>query len=463
MFKFLRDKLGKAIDRFTKKAEEEPAVPEEVEAAVGGKKPLHPEKAPESLGSRPEKEREKKVEKKEWAKQKEQKRENKKEKENKEKGGNVQIEKPSRPADAPDRAGEHMAEDEASIKGERKESGRPDAIEEKTAEKADSPEKQERPHEEHASPSRKAAFHGSQKEEPQPAEEKRKGFFSKFREKVTKTLISDERFEDLFYDIELTFMENNVAVEVIEKIKQDLRKEIVNRPMPRKSLEEAVISTLKDSIRSLLSVSEYDLVERARAKKPYVICFVGINGSGKTTTIAKIAKMLKDNGLEPVIAASDTFRAAAIDQLTEHSERLGVKLIKHDYGSDAAAVAFDAVSHARSKGKDVVLIDTAGRMHSNSNLMDELKKIIRVAKPDMTIFVGESITGNDCVEQATIFNNEIGLDGLILTKADIDEKGGAPLSISYVTKKPILFVGTGQGYSDLVKFEPALVTESLGI
>jgi len=194
-----------------------------------------------------------------------------------------------------------------------------------------------------------------------------------------------------------------------------------------------------------------------------VICFVGVNGSGKTTSIAKVAKFLQNNGLSVVLAAADTFRAAAIDQLQLHADKLGVKLIRQDYGSDPAAVAFDAIKHAEANRKDVVLIDTAGRLHSNINLMDEMKKIMRVAKPDLKLFVGESITGNDCVEQAKHFNVAVGIDGIILAKADVDEKGGAAISVSYVTQKPILFLGVGQEYEDLQEFDKEKLLASIGL
>jgi fused signal recognition particle receptor len=164
-----------------------------------------------------------------------------------------------------------------------------------------------------------------------------------------------------------------------------------------------------------------------------------------------------------VLAAADTFRAAAIDQLQLHADKLGVKLIRHDYGSDPAAVAFDAIKHAEAKKIDIVLIDTAGRLHSNINLMDEMKKIMRVAKPDLKIFVGESITGNDCVEQAKHFNDAVGIDGIILAKADVDEKGGAAISVSYVTQKPILFLGIGQEYEDLQQFDKERLLASIGL
>ena len=189
---------------------------------------------------------------------------------------------------------------------------------------------------------------------------------------------------------------------------------------------------------------------------------MGVNGSGKTTTTAKLTKLLQSNDMKVVLAASDTFRAAAIDQLQTWADKLNVRLIKHDYGADAAAVAFDAIKHAKSKKIDVVLIDTAGRMHSNINLRDELKKIVRIAKPDLKIFVGESITGNDCIEQATTFNESVGIDGIILSKADVDEKGGTAISISHVTDKPILYLGTGQELKDIEKFNLDKLIQSLG-
>jgi len=258
-------------------------------------------------------------------------------------------------------------------------------------------------------------------------------------------------------------MENNVALEVIEKIKQDLKQELVEKPILRKKVKSIIIETLKKSLNELFDVDKINLIEKAKGKKPFVICFVGINGSGKTTTIAKICKLLQKNKLKCIIAASDTFRAASIEQLQLHADRLGVRMIKHEYGSDSAAVAYDAIKYAQAKKQDVVLIDTAGRLHSNVNLMDEVKKLVRVAKPDLTLFVGESITGNDCVEQAQRFNEIIGIDGIILTKSDVDEKGGAAISVSYVTKKPILYLGTGQEYDDLKEFDPELIISGIGL
>lgn len=294
-------------------------------------------------------------------------------------------------------------------------------------------------------------------------EEEGKGFFGKIKQKIVTKKINEKQFDEMFWDMELVLLENNVAVEVIDKIKKDLREFLVDRPIRRGKVESTIMSSLRHSLEGLFDVEKADLIEKVKCKKPYVICFVGINGSGKTTTIAKMCQLFKDHGLKCVMAAADTFRAAAIQQLEEHAKKLNVKIIKQDYGSDAAAVAFDAVKYAEAHHIDVVLIDTAGRMHSNANLVDEMKKIIRVAKPDMKIFVGESITGNDCVEQAAKFNEAIGIDGIVLSKADVDEKGGAAISVSYVTKKPILYLGVGQEYKDLQRFDSGTLLESLGL
>ncbi|MBI2652672.1 signal recognition particle-docking protein FtsY [Candidatus Woesearchaeota archaeon] len=293
----------------------------------------------------------------------------------------------------------------------------------------------------------------------------KKGFFESIKEKIITTKINEEQFEKLFWELELALMENNVAIEVIEKIKKDLKEELVEKPIKRTKVEETIQETLRGSIESLFEIKNIDLIEEIKNKreKPYIIAFFGINGSGKTTSIAKLANMLKSKKISCVLAASDTFRAASIEQLQQHADKLGVKIIKHDYGSDPAAVAFDAIKHAKAKNIDAVLIDTAGRMHSNVNLIQEMQKIVRVTKPDLKIFVGESITGNDCVEQAKTFNDAIGIDGIILAKADVDDKGGAAVSVSYVTKKPILYLGTGQKYSDLQEFDSEIVIKGLGL
>ena len=225
-------------------------------------------------------------------------------------------------------------------------------------------------------------------------------------------------------------------------------------------MEEILRKVIFDILNTHGKISLIEVVEKKRGmKEPFVVVFVGVNGTGKTTTIAKIAKLLIKNGYSIVLACSDTFRAGAIEQLEEHAKRLGTRMIKHKYGSDAAAVAFDAVQYAKTRGINIVLIDTAGRMQTDVNLMNELGKIKRVINPDLTILTVDALTGNDAVFQAEEFHKNIGIDGTILTKVDADIKGGAALSVSYVTGKPILFVGTGQDYKDLQNFNPELFTQ----
>ncbi len=298
---------------------------------------------------------------------------------------------------------------------------------------------------------------------PTTADAETRGFLGRLKN-FTKKKLSPEQFDELFWDLELALLESNVAVEVIEKIKEDLKTELTSGKVSRLGLQDLIMLRLKQSIDEILSVPTYNLAHAIRdsTKRPYIIMFLGVNGGGKTTTLAKLANKLMNHDLSVVIAAADTFRAAAIDQLHEHAKKLGVKMISQGYNADPAAVAYDAIEHAKAKGIDVVLIDTAGRLHSNKNLMAELEKVARVAKPDLKLFVGESITGNDCVEQAKAFDEIVGIDAIILSKADIDEKGGAALSISYVTKKPILYLGTGQSYGDLRPFDKHELLRKLG-
>ena len=215
--------------------------------------------------------------------------------------------------------------------------------------------------------------------------------------------------------------------------------------------------------------SVLDLIDKIREKKggtehkPYVILFCGINGTGKTTTIAKFGHLLKEKKLSCVIAAGDTFRAASIEQIKKHGEKLGIKVIANDYGSDPASVGFDAINYAKKHLIDCVLIDTAGRMHTAKNLLKEIEKISKICKPDTKIFVGESITGNDSIEQIRGFDSALEIDGIILSKADVDEKGGTSLSLGYITRKPILYLGTGQEYKDLEEFDKKKILEKIGL
>ncbi|MBD3204564.1 signal recognition particle-docking protein FtsY [Candidatus Woesearchaeota archaeon] len=299
--------------------------------------------------------------------------------------------------------------------------------------------------------------------EEKKKKKEKKGIFGKISDKITKIQLSPDKFDEIFWDLEVVLMENNVSIEVIDKIKNDMKQEIVKKKISRRNLQKHIEGSLKDSIEDLFEVKTIDIINKAKEKKPFVIAFIGVNGSGKTTTLAKMAETLKKNGFKVVAGACDTFRAAAIHQLEQHTNKLGIKLIKHDYGADPAAVGYDAVCHAKAKNLDVVLLDTAGRLHSNKNLMEELKKLIRITKPDLNIFVGESIAGNDLVEQVKFFNEQVKIDGIILAKADIDSKGGAAISVSYITNKPILYIGTGQSYDDLEEFDKDTILENIGL
>lgn len=272
--------------------------------------------------------------------------------------------------------------------------------------------------------------------------------------------------DDILLHLEMSLLEGDVALEVAEEIINRVKEDLVGRKIRRRSdVTEYTREALKKAISLILDVDNKDIedliLEGRKKEEPLKIMFVGINGSGKTTTISKIANYFFNNGYKPVVAASDTFRAGAIEQLTYHADKIGIKIIKHKKGADPAAVAYDAVEHARAQGKDLVLVDTAGRMQTNVNLMDEMKKIKRVIDPDLIIFVGDALTGNDAVEQARKFDEAVGVDGIILTKADADAKGGAALSIGFVINKPILFLGTGQSYSDIMEFHPEWMLEQV--
>ena len=289
---------------------------------------------------------------------------------------------------------------------------------------------------------KKAAKEASKADEPVLSD----GFFAK--------KIKEESLDDLLWELEIALLEADVALPVVEEIKEGVKENLLGKKYSRgNSLEDIVELSIKDAVRNVLKLNEFDFDQWFKEqKKPVPIMFVGINGTGKTTAIAKIANRLMKEGNTVVLAAGDTFRAGAIEQLTIHADKLGCKIVKHSQDADPAAVAFDAIEHAKAKMKDAVLIDTAGRMQTNNNLIDEMKKIVRVAKPALKIFVGDSLAGNDAVEQARAFDNAIGVDAIILTKIDADSKGGAALSIAHTIGKPIAFVCNGQEYGDIVKF-----------
>jgi fused signal recognition particle receptor len=280
------------------------------------------------------------------------------------------------------------------------------------------------------------------------------GLFSFVREKT----IQEKHVEDILFELEMELLQGDVAMEVATEVVENVKDDLVGKKIKRSNdITEYTYLALRNAVAEIIDIPGKSMTEMIEAKKaegePLVVMFVGINGTGKTTTIGKLANYYLKKGYTPVIAASDTFRAGAIEQVTYHADNVGVKIIKHQKGSDPAAVAYDAVEHARAQGKELVLIDTAGRMQTNTNLMDEMKKIKRVSKPDLVIFVGDALTGNDATEQAKKFNEAIDIDGVILTKADADSKGGASLSIGYVIKKPIMFLGMGQGYDDIMEYD----------
>jgi fused signal recognition particle receptor len=295
--------------------------------------------------------------------------------------------------------------------------------------------------------------------------EEKKSFFSRLKSTFAYK-ISEEDFKEIFNDLEMLLLENNVALEVVEDIKLKLSKKLIGKEIKKADLEKEIKQELKDSLNEILIEPDdpLDIIkEQKKSGKPFVILFFGINGSGKTTNIAKIAYILKKNNISVVLAAADTFRAASIEQIQIHADKLKVPLIKQDYNSDPSAVGFDAIKYAEKHKINVVLIDTAGRMHTKTNLIAEMQKICRVTNPDLKIFVAESIAGNDATEQARIFNQAIEIDGSILSKVDVDEKGGTIISVSHATHKPIFYLGIGQKYEDLKLFNKQEFIESLGL
>lgn len=297
-------------------------------------------------------------------------------------------------------------------------------------------------------------------------EKPKRGLIRAVKQAVGREL-TDRDVDDIIWDLQVAMLESDVAVPVTDKVVERVKAGLVGRKVGlradvRKMADDVLQDAIKEILTSEQKVDLLKIIQDKRAKgEPAIFVFVGINGHGKTTSIAKLARYMTKRGYKVILAAADTFRAAGIEQLEIHAERLGVEVVKQKRGSDAAAVAYDAISHARAKKADAVLVDTAGRMQTDVNLMDEMKKVVRVAKPDAVIFVGDALTGNDAVEQARTFDQAIGITGSILCKMDADARGGAALSITNVTGKPILFIGTGQGYDDLVEFKPEIILNAL--
>ncbi|MHA2253805.1 MAG: signal recognition particle-docking protein FtsY, partial [Candidatus Kariarchaeaceae archaeon] len=283
--------------------------------------------------------------------------------------------------------------------------------------------------------------------------------------KVKIKELTNKDLQPIIKELEDLMIKNEVGVETAEVIGSSLKAELISMEHKRfKSAKPMVEIALRKAINGVLDVPEsnninlFSKLEDAKSEdRPLIICMLGINGTGKTTTIAKISHLLLKEGNSVVLAASDTYRSGSIQQLGKHAEKLGVKMIAHDYGGDPAAVAVDAVDHAEAKNIDVVIIDTAGRMQNNVNLVRELEKIIRITEPDLKIFVGDSLAGNDVIRQVRQFDKDIGIDGIIMTKIDSDLKGGAVISVAHACSRPILYMGNGQSYDDLIPFDANLI------
>jgi fused signal recognition particle receptor len=291
--------------------------------------------------------------------------------------------------------------------------------------------------------------------------------FSSLTKVISEKKLSEKDLDEALYNFQLTLLESDVAQEVVDSLVASLKTQMTGLKVERSKdtgslVREKLRSTMTDIFTKAVPADVFKLINEKKKKgEPFTILFLGINGTGKTTSVAKFAYLLKQAGYSVVVAAGDTHRAGAIEQLTEHANRISIKVIAQRYGSDPAAVARDGVLYAKAHHIDVLLVDTAGRMQTNLNLMEEMGKIVRVVKPDFKIFIGDSLAGNDAISQAQLFNKYTGFDGAILTKTDADTKGGAALSIAYTTNRPILFLGVGQEYKDMKKFEPNSFVDAL--
>lgn len=291
--------------------------------------------------------------------------------------------------------------------------------------------------------------------------------FSKIGKLAKERKISERELSEILYDFQLSLLESDVAQEVTDELIDNIKSRLVGKSIERSQnanliVKEAIKDTLISKFRE---AGQIDIISSIKQKKmsgePYIILFLGINGTGKTTTIAKFGNYLKRNGISVICAAADTHRAGAIEQLAEHASKVSMKVISQRYGADPAAVGRDGILYAKTHHIDVLLIDTAGRMQTNVNLMEEMAKINRVVKPDLKVLVVDSLTGNDSISQAKLFERYVGFDCVVLTKVDADVKGGSGLSIVYTTKKPIIFIGTGQRYEDLKEFDYEEFVDSL--
>lgn len=299
---------------------------------------------------------------------------------------------------------------------------------------------------------------------PEPEEKKTPGFLNKIKTLVVEHefVLSEKDIEESLFELQMVLLESDVAYPVAEAITEHMKKELVGTHRKlRESADDVVTDALRHAIEKVLGEG-FDLVSYIKNhEKPVKILFTGVNGTGKTTSVAKIAHYLQSQGLSVVVGAGDTFRAGAIEQIRVHCERLGIKLIAHQEGADPSAVLYDTVEYAKAHKTDVVLADSAGRFHNRVNLMNQLEKIKRVMKPDLVFYVDEAVAGNDAVIRAEEFEKTVSTDGVILTKVDMDPKGGAAISIAYTIGKPLVFLGVGQGYDDMKPFTPSLIIDEI--
>ena len=273
--------------------------------------------------------------------------------------------------------------------------------------------------------------------------------------------------DNLLEELEWVLLESDISQHATSAIIDSLRSALIGSRLRKGAqLPKVLEAALKRALHVLLEAGYWDFDASVQGfldagDAPVVIMLVGVNGTGKTTTAAKIAQRLLNKNISVIAAAGDTFRAGAIQQLESHCENLGIRCISSQRGGDSAAIARDAIESAKAKGIDVVLVDTAGRMQNKTNLMNELNKVRKVTNPHLTLFVGDSLAGNDAVDQAKMFQEIMRFDGAVLTKMDTDAKGGAGLSIAYATGRPIVFAGVGQGYDDLLQFNPQWLLDQL--
>lgn len=290
--------------------------------------------------------------------------------------------------------------------------------------------------------------------------------FTKIKKAMLGSVVlSDAEVDRFLSGLRISMLESDVAFDVVEIFVDDLGNMLKGKKIASASINDEVIGSVRQALLDTLNkgASGFSFMDKVRAphEGPFVILFLGPNGTGKTTTIAKIATRLKKEGISTVISASDTFRAAAIEQMEFHANKVGVPIIKSSYGADPASIAFDAVAYARAHRIDTVLIDSAGRQETNPSLIREMEKMVRVAKPTMIVFVGESTAGNAIASQIVEFNNHMKIDGIVLTKLDCDAKGGGALSISHLTGIPIIFLGVGEGYDALVDYTPEFIADAI--